>query len=666
MLTTLIGLLVAVGPGAILGFVVAPGRDRWIVWASAPTLTLGLTAAAMGWLPVLHLPDSAGAVLVAELSLALVGAGAVAVLRRRRPPPAGPRSSTRFRPGRRDWVALAIPGAAGLALGWAILARFSYPPGWDAMNHAILTRNIMASGSTAVTSACTTGSVLPEISCHFYPLAGDVTWAQTALLGNGHVSTAMTTWSAVLGPLALVVAVFTFTRVLGATSMVASAAAMATLLIGPFWASEVSGRVTEQDVPGFSVAVALLVAIALRRRRFVVLSVLAGLAGGGVLMTHTYEIMLVATLGVAAALTFPGRPRARPALAAVGVIVVTALATILPFVSGMLGADSARLTVKPVYLGHLGQSLYFWLLDPRRYVMFGDPAPGADIRLSHLAVVGLVVTVPCLLASLLCIVIAELRWARPWLAVWAFWTLVGIYTTTSGSGVAAFLNGLWYGNPDRLRVMIFPVYGVLTVAGGCALAIVARAAVARTRQAHPGRPAPIWTSAVGAVAPLLVLLLLTAVPATSRQLRQDLSVQAPKGDAYARAFTWLAAHTTKNDDIGYNRNLEFITWAYADYGVHPLIGLPPLVPQDAPHYYDRYLAWHWLTGEKVKAPQGCMVRRYHVKYVVVGTARIAGNWGVTYNRKRLAASPNVDLVHQDGGIKIYQVNARGGACAASA
>ena len=55
-----------------------------------------------------------------------------------------------------------------------------------------------------------------------------------------------------------------------------------------------------------------------------------------------------------------------------------------------------------------------------------------------------------------------------------------------------------------------------------------------------------------------------------------------------------------------------------------------------------------------------------MRYVVVGTVRIAGNWGVTYNRKRLAASPNVDLVHQDGGIKIYQVNAKGAACPGSA
>ena len=597
--TVLVGLLVALAPGVILGFVVPPGRDRWVVWSTAPMLTMGLTAMAMGWLPVLHLPDGALVVLVVELLVAVVATLAVVVRRRGTARPGGPRSWGRPRlPGRRDWVALAVPGAAGLALGWVLLGRFSYPPGWDAMNHAILTRNIMESGSTAVTSACTTGSVLPEISCRFYPLAGDVAWAQTALLGNDHVGTAMTTWSAVLGPLALVVAVFAFTRVLGAAPIVASAAAMATLLIGPFWASEVIGRVTEQDVPAFSVAVALLVAMALRRGRFLALSVLAGLAGGGVLMTHTYEIMFVATLGVAAALTLPGRLNLKPALGAVGVIVATALAVILPFVSGMLGADSERLAVKPAYLGRLGESLYFWVVDPRRYVLFGDPAPGANVRLGHLAVAGLVVTVPCLLASPLCLVQRQLRWARPWLAVWAFWTVVGIYTTTSGSATSLFLNGLWYGNPDRLRVMMFPVYGVLTVAGGCALAVLARSVVRQGRQRQPGGRAPVWTPAVGAVTPLLALLLLALVPSTSLQLRRDLAVQAPRGDSYTRAFTWLAAHTPSGDDIGYNRNLEFITWAYADYGVHPLIGLPPLVPKDAPHYYDRYLAWHWLTGEK--------------------------------------------------------------------
>ncbi len=666
MLTTVIAVLVAVAPAALLGFVVPPGRDRWVVWAAAPMLTMGLTAAAMGWLPVLHLPNSALAVLVAEVLIALVAAVGVVLLRRRSVPQTGRRTAGRsarpYRlPGRRDWVALSIPGVAGLALGWVMLGRYAYPPGWDAMNHSILTRNVMESGSTAITSACTTGWVLPEVSCHFYPLAGDVAWAQAALLGNDHVSTAMTAWSAVLGPLGLVVAIFAFTRALGARPAVASAAAMATLVIGPFWASEVSGRVPEQDVPGFSVAVALLVALALRRKGFVALSLLAGLAGSGVLMTHTYEIMFVATLGIAAAVTLPGRPRLRPAVAAVGVIVVSSVLSMLPFVRSLLSADSARLTVKPIYQGHLGESLYFWLVDPRRYVLFGDPAPGADIKLGHLAIAGLVVTVPCLLAAPLCLVERELRWARPWLAVWAFWTLIGIFTTTSGSGAAQWMNGLWYGNPDRLRVMVFPVYGVLTVAGGCALAIVARRVLARRPRRTEGSGVPVWTPALGAVLPVATLLLISLVPGTSLQTRKDLSVQAPHGDSYTRAFTWLAAHTTVDDDIGYNRNLEFITWAYADYGVHPLIGIPPLVASEAPHYRDRYLAWHWLTGEKV-APQGCLVQRYHVKYVVVGTTRIAGTWGVTYNRQRLARSPNVDLVHRVGGIRIYQVNARGRAC----
>jgi hypothetical protein len=598
---------------------------------------------------------------VVELAIAAVWAVTATLLRRRRGSgaPNGPR--TRWRPSRIDMIALAIPAVVGAALGYAFLGRFRYPPGWDAMNHAVLTRNIMDSGSTAITSACTTGSFLPEISCRFYPLAGDVSWAQAALLSGGHVSTAMTAWSAYLGPVALVVAVFTFTRAMGARPVVSSCAAMSTLLVGPFWASELIGRITEQDGPGFSIAVALLVAVALHRRRPLLLGVLAGVAGGGLLMTHTYEILFVATLGIAAAATMQGRVHARAVACAFGAFVGGGLLTILPFLGAILGASSARSSVRPVYLGHPWEALEFWVTDLKRYVLFGYPDPGTHGKLGLAIIAGLILTVPCLVASPLCFAVDRLRWGRPWVLVWAFWTAIGIFTASSGSSLSLFLNGLWYGNPDRLRVMIFPVYGILTVVGACVIGQGVEALLRRP-EAH-GSPLRS-VSFVGAAASVLVILLLVLAvkPGTTQKLRADLATRSPKGAAYTRVYQWLAAHTTTNDATGYNRNLEFMTWAYADDDVRPLIGIPPLVRKDAPHYRDMYLAWHWLVGDKVP-PEGCLVRKYHLKYVVTGAQRIPGVWPIVYNRRRLAASPNVDLVHQDGGIKVYQVNTKGEACA---
>ena len=78
MLTVLAAIALATVPGGLLALALPPGRYRWAAWASAPALSLGLTAVAMGWLPRLGLPDGAVAVLVAELVLA---AGAVLAAR---------------------------------------------------------------------------------------------------------------------------------------------------------------------------------------------------------------------------------------------------------------------------------------------------------------------------------------------------------------------------------------------------------------------------------------------------------------------------------------------------------------------------------------------------------------------------------------------------------
>ena len=65
------------------------------------------------------------------------------------------------------------------------------------MNHALLTRNILHTGSTAVSSACTSGYAHPVVSCAFYPLAANVSWAQAAVLTGGAVGSAMNAWAVV-------------------------------------------------------------------------------------------------------------------------------------------------------------------------------------------------------------------------------------------------------------------------------------------------------------------------------------------------------------------------------------------------------------------------------------------------------------------------------------
>ncbi|HEX8766736.1 MAG TPA: DUF6541 family protein, partial [Jatrophihabitans sp.] len=220
MLTTLVATILAFVPGGVLGLLVPAGRSRWAAWAAAPILTLGLTAAGMAWLPVLGLPNSVGWVLAAELVLAAAAVCAGRLVSGRlvsgrrvsgrragatdgsQPPGADggtrrPGASASRLPGLRqehgskvlDLVCLAVPMAICVGIGQLMVGRFRFPPGWDGMNHALLSRNIGGSSEWTMTSVCSTGSTLAQASCQFYPLAGNVLWAQAATLSDGHIST---------------------------------------------------------------------------------------------------------------------------------------------------------------------------------------------------------------------------------------------------------------------------------------------------------------------------------------------------------------------------------------------------------------------------------------------------------------------------------------------
>jgi hypothetical protein len=687
VLTRLVAVLLAFGPGALLGFALPAGRYRWATWASAPILTLGLTSIGVTWLPRLGLPNGTTAVLVTELVVAAAAVTAAQVLSRRRPAqpaqPADPgepaEPAGRAWPRIPDLIAVGIPALVSLAFGRIVLGHFRFPIGWDSMNHAVLTGNIIQTGSTAIGDACSSGSTVRVVSCNFYPVAVDVSFAQAANLSGGPVSVAMTTWSMVIGPLALVAALYVVVRLMGGRPLVAGCAAVLPAVMGPLWEQQLSGRVTGA-LPGFGVMIAVLITLAVRERHPLRLGLLAGLASAGLLMTHTYDIFFAGTIAVAVLITIRGRWRVGQAALALGAAALAAVLTVAPVLSDLLGAGTERTARTALFAGHLPAALEYWVTDLRRYALFGYPLPGSVHTLPATIAVQVAVwlAVICVIASPLCFVFARLRWGRPWLIAWAVWTLIGIWTTVSSTGPAASLAHLWYGEPQRLRDMVFIVYPMMAVVGACAIGTCVQLLASRsaTRTATEGaasrRSSPLrrlGSAAVPSVAAAVLvvpLVGLAAVPNSSLPLRAALSQQTPLGSAYPRVYRWLAQHTPKGSVVAWNRNVEFFPWAFADYKVSPLFGIPDLIPANRLNASQRYMAWDFLVDNAYnRAQAGCLVRKFRIAYVVVGAHHIPGTYKGQLLHTKVSTSPNVDLVHTDGSLHVYQVNASGLACASA-
>ncbi|MEH0974166.1 DUF6541 family protein [Micromonospora sp. CPCC 205546] len=691
-MTTLIAFAVAVVPGALLGFALPPGRYRWATWAAAPALTLGLVTLAMTWLPRLGLPDGPLAVLAAEVLLAGLAVLASRLVSRglvvreatagdadrhadtdesRTDPPTGWRSAAgrlrlpAVRPGRADVIGIAVPAAVSVAFGWLMLGRLIAPPGWDAMNHGFLTRRIMDADSVLISSACTTGATEPALSCSFYPLAANVAWAQAAELSGGRISTVMSAWSILVGPLALVAAVYACVRALGGRPVVAASAAAAPAVLGPMWMSVITGRITEQTAPCMAGAIALLIALSARGAHPVRLGLLAGLCGAGIVMTHTYDVLFIAVLAVGMLLALRGRWVLRRVAAAAGAMLLAALVPLIPLLGVLAGANGERLSNPPALLGQYDEAFEYWVSDPQRYVLFAYPGVGgADFQLGEPTIrIALWLVIPCLLLSALCLVLPRLRWARPWFAAGVIWTAIGVWTTASDSTAAMTLSSLWYGVRERVRSMIFPVYGLLAVAGAVVLGIAVQWLLARVaRRAESLRRSDVPT-AVAAAALVVVLLGLAAVPASWQPLRGALKGRAPVGDSYVRTYEWLAENTPRGGTVAYDRHHEFISWSYADYEVPTLFGIPPLPGLPTENYDRRWDAWNWLVDNADARPAGCEVRRFNISYVVVGTRNMPGAWDKHYERKRLEASDRIELAQKFGRIRIYQVTEAGRSCA---
>ena len=724
MLTTTVAVILALLPGGVLGFVVPGGRSRWAVWAAAPVLTLGLTATGMAWLPVLGLPNSVEWVLAAEVALAGAAVCAGRLISRRRARTAsgaagdgpagdgpagdgpaadngraasgaasgngraasgadnGPASSGARRrlsapawlrghrprggAGALDLVCVAVPMAICVAVGRLMVGGFRFPPGWDGMNHALLSRNIGLSNDWTMTSVCSTGSTVAQASCQFYPLAGNVLWAQAATLSGGHISTAMNAWSVLITPIALVLALYAAVRALGGPAVVAGCAALASALIGPVWEAMLTGRVTEEVGPVLGVSAALLFALAVRGRHPVRLGALAGLGTAGLLLTHTYEVLFAASLALALAAFLGGGGQARSALKATAATALTAVVAIAPYLGPILHAKGERAMGLSATQGDFAATVHYWVGDFNRYILYGYPGPGGSPIQQQVrpVEVALWLTLGCLVASPLCLVFRPLRWARPWIVLFVLWTAVGIWTSYSDSKAALFVGGLWYGTRDRLRTMIFPVYGIATVAGACAVGMCVAVLVGWLRRRSAARPRLAWLPAVTALALAVVLVVTALAPSSRRPLRQALAARAPEGPSYVRTFQWLADHVDDGKVVAYDRHLEFMTWSYADYGVPLLFGIPPLPAQkeESLDYAQRFDAWDWLVNNPDAEPAGCLVRKYGIQYVVTGKYRVPGI-AAHYKRPLLAKSTRLDLVHSDGDLRVYQVNDQGMACA---
>jgi hypothetical protein len=145
-------------------------------------------------------------------------------------------------------------------------------------------------------------------------------------------------------------------------------------------------------------------------------------------------------------------------------------------------------------------------------------------------------------------------------------------------------------------------------------------------------------------------------------LHPPLTVRTPEDPAYARTYAWLAQHTTQDEGVAYNRNRDFMAWVYADYGVNTLLGLVPHTqPGSEADYEQRKQTFYWLVDAHPVNPAGCLVRYYHVEYVVTSSDKIPGDWPNYYNA-RISHSPRLEVVHRDGPLTVYGVTAAGRAC----
>jgi hypothetical protein len=231
------------------------------------------------------------------------------------------------------------------------------------------------------------------------------------------------------------------------------------------------------------------------------------------------------------------------------------------------------------------------------------------------------------------------------------------------------IGSLWYGTLERLRVMMLPVYGVLAVAGWCAVGLlVAWLARAASRAAGAAALGRRWaTSALSgglALAMTGALVTYAFTPAERLPVRDLFLRRSAVGPEYARVFNWLQAHTRPGASVAWDANIDFMSWAYGDYGVTSLYGLHPQVGPGVADDRARQRALAWLAGTPTAEPAGCEVRAYNVQFLAVGPPHLrSAIFHPSIDRRRVASTPRLTLVHRDGQLSVYAVTAAGRQCA---
>jgi hypothetical protein len=662
-------LAITFAPGAALVASVTRPRSpaRYAALAASPAVSLGLTGLAFSWSSALGRDWSVLTLLAIELVVVVGLVGLRAAIRRTPWMARVVGSSVEVpRIGVRRWLltrgsdiaAVTVAVLTAVSVVRWMFAGLTFPPGWDAMNHAFMARRVLDLGSVLPSDVCVTGSTLPQESCGFYPLVPHIVWAQTALLSGGTLSEAMLSSLVLLVPVCLVLASFALTRVLGAGVWTACADAAAIGIVGPLLQSTYTGLITLLLGAALSPGVALLVYTGVHHDRARGLRTISGLAVGGLLLTHTYDAVLAGILGIGLLATRPlTRPRTTRLLRGSLAALVGAALVVGPHATTLLAAGDVRHPQRPAYAGQLADALVHWVLAPGRYVgTFLDNEPSQPTS-PVIILVGSACGLGIVLGLALCWT-RETRWLRPFAVLQVVVVAMTVLFDTTTGPVRDAASGLFYGQAYRVFEASAAAPAVLSVGGWVVLVQWCRRRLRGRRKVA----APARIRSLAPVLPLLpvavVVTLTVAVLASpsSAAARSVLDRRSPHDvAAYQRAGRWLAARLGPDVVVAEDFHRDFVPWLDADYGVGLLKGLAPLVASSVPDWSNRGKLWHDITAARPSRSAPCLENPYGVAFVVVSDESMP-NGDRHWTAAGLGASPYLTPAYTDGPVQVFAVH----------
>jgi hypothetical protein len=659
-------MVLALAPGAVLAVAATPAHSRLrrVALAASPSVTYGVVGAAVGWStllgrswPPLGILGVEAALIVAACLLRLL-AGRLGVAPGAQIKVLGLRD--RLRAHRNDIAALGASVAVTMLVGWLALGGLGSPPGWDSMNHAFMARRVIDVGSALPGDVCVTGSVAPADACAFYPLAPHVVWAQAVELTGHRLSTVMLATTMVVMPVIATVGVFAVVRVCGGGSVLSACAAFLPTIVGPMWPSLVTGRLTILLGAALAPSAALLFWMAMRSPRARALATVASLGMGGVMLVHTYDVIVAGLLGLGLLITRAPKQRLRTWVLRTAGVGFGALTVVAPQAPGLLAASAERVVYPPARSGEFWMAVDHWLFTPGQYLatVVAEAIPGAELSgptiVGHGVILSWLVSLGCL-AGMAASFHPRFRWARPFAVVQALVLVIVVWIDVGTDPIRQAIASLFYGDPRRPMWSSVLAPAVLCLAGWTATFRVLGKGLARL----PQLAAPIRSVRLrfpGWVVPLSVTAALVAgaawVPDTWLT-RERLAARAmPNDPAYQRVGAWL--HARGGGVIADDVHRDFVTWINADDGLPVLRGMVPLAGKGKADWADRTRVWNALVWTR-PGRGSCLPDRYDVRWVVVGTRHMPGGHR-TYRPDRLANSPYLHLAHVDGPLWVYAVD----------